>query len=130
MTTTLVVVVLALVGAGAATAGTADARTDASPELQTALDELVRSGVPGAILLVRDAHGTVKLTSGVAETTRETTLRPTDRFRVGSLTKTFVAAVVLQLAAEHRLSLEDSVEQWPPGLVPNGDAITIRRCST
>ncbi|MDG5803179.1 serine hydrolase [Streptomyces ossamyceticus] len=44
-------------------------------------------------------------------------LRRADRFRAGSITKTFIATVVLQLAAEHRLSLSDSVEDHLPGLV-------------
>ena len=50
-----------------------------------------------------------------------------DRFRVGSLTKTFTATLVLQLAEEHRLSLDDSVERWLPRLVRNGDAISVRQ---
>jgi D-alanyl-D-alanine carboxypeptidase len=50
-----------------------------------------------------------------------------DRFRVGSITKTFVATLVLQLAAEHRLSLDDTVERWLPGLVPGGEAISVRQ---
>jgi hypothetical protein len=36
------------------------------------------------------------------------------------LRKTFVAAVVLQLVAEGKLGLDDPVERWLPGLVPNG----------
>jgi CubicO group peptidase (beta-lactamase class C family) len=59
---------------------------------------------------------------------RRTPIRTTDRFRVGSLTKTFVATVVLQLVEEGRLSLADSVERWLPGLVPNGGDISVRRC--
>ncbi len=50
-----------------------------------------------------------------------------DRFRVGSITKTFVAVVVLQLVGEHRLKLDDTVEQWLPGLVPDGGRITVRQ---
>jgi D-alanyl-D-alanine carboxypeptidase len=53
-------------------------------------------------------------------------LRAGDRFRAGSITKTFVAVVVLQLVAEHRLRLGDTVERWLPGLVPNGRRITLR----
>ena len=49
-----------------------------------------------------------------------------DRFRIGSVTKSFVATIVLQLVNEGKLSLDDSVEQWLPGVVPNGSAITIR----
>jgi D-alanyl-D-alanine carboxypeptidase len=127
--TTVVVVatLVAAVGAGSSSAATVDRRADANPQLRAALDDLVRAGVPGAILLVRNADGTVRLTSGHSEVTKKTPIRPTDRFRVGSLTKSFVAAVVLQLAAEGRLSLGDTVERWLPGLVPNGDAITIRQ---
>jgi D-alanyl-D-alanine carboxypeptidase len=51
----------------------------------------------------------------------------TDRYRVGSATKTFVATVVLQLAGEGRLGLSDAVERWLPGLVPGGGAITVRQ---
>src|SRR5262249_50271996 len=50
----------------------------------------------------------------------------TDRFRVASMTKSFVATVVLQLVAEGKLRLGDTVERWLPGLVPNGGEITIR----
>jgi D-alanyl-D-alanine carboxypeptidase len=42
------------------------------------------------------------------------------------MTKTFVATVVLELAGEGALSLDDTVERWVPGLVPGGDAITVR----
>jgi D-alanyl-D-alanine carboxypeptidase len=126
-TMALTLALLALVGAGSATASTRDRGRAASPELQTALDRLVQTGVPGAILLVRDGNRTVRMTSGHSDVTKKTPIRARDRFRVGSLTKSFVSAVVLQLAAEDRLSLEDSVEQWLPGLVPNGRAITIRQ---
>jgi D-alanyl-D-alanine carboxypeptidase len=39
----------------------------------------------------------------------------------------FVATIVLQLVDEGKLSLEDSVEKWLPGVVPNGSAITVRQ---
>lgn len=44
-------------------------------------------------------------------------IRRTDHFRAGSITKTFIATVVLQLAAERRLSLSDPVERHLPGLL-------------
>ena len=57
-----------------------------------------------------------------------------DHFRAGSITKTFIATVVLQLAAEHRLSLSDTVEQHLPGLVRgagnDGRALTLRALLT
>jgi D-alanyl-D-alanine carboxypeptidase len=52
------------------------------------------------------------------------------RFRIGSATKTFTAAVVLQLAGEGKVSLSDTVEQWLPGVVHgdgyDGNQVTVR----
>src|SRR5580658_3244891 len=44
-------------------------------------------------------------------------MQPQDKVRIGSIAKTFVATVVLQLAAERRLSLNDSVQKWLPGVI-------------
>jgi D-alanyl-D-alanine carboxypeptidase len=100
------------------------ARSEA--RLRRALDGFVGAGVPGAIVLVRDGDQIVRLASGYRNLAAKTPLRPTDRFRVGSVTKSFVATVVLQLVGEGRLALDDTVERWLPGLVPNGDHITVR----
>ncbi|GAA4391379.1 serine hydrolase domain-containing protein [Actinomadura verrucosospora] len=52
-------------------------------------------------------------------------------FRMASTSKTLVAVVVLQLEAEGRLSLDDSVERWLPGVVRgngnDGGRITVRQ---
>ncbi|PBC60066.1 serine hydrolase [Streptomyces sp. Tue6028] len=69
-----------------------------------------------------------------AGTARRGTARPmpqNGRFRIGSATKTFTAAVVLQLVGEGRVSLDDTVEQWLPGVVRgngnDGRRITVRQ---
>lgn len=49
-----------------------------------------------------------------------------DRFGIESVTKTFVAAVVLQLVDEGRLSLADTIDRWLPRRVRDGRRITIR----
>jgi len=49
------------------------------------------------------------------------------RFRIGSVTKTFTATIVLLLAEERRLRLSDSLEKHLPGVVPRGGEITIRQ---
>ncbi len=55
----------------------------------------------------------------------------TDRLRAGSVTKMFIATVVLQLAAEHRLSLDAPVDHYLPGVVRkngyDGRRITVRQ---
>jgi D-alanyl-D-alanine carboxypeptidase len=47
-------------------------------------------------------------------------------FRAGSVTKTFVATVVLQLAGEGRLALDDTLARWVPGVLSYGDRVTVR----
>ena len=44
---------------------------------------------------------------------------------MGSITKTAIAVIALQLVGEGTLSLDDTIE-WLPGMVPNGGSITIR----
>jgi D-alanyl-D-alanine carboxypeptidase len=125
----LFVVVAFVVVATGLTASVAPARDPAggAPALQRALDELVAAGAPGVIALVRDRDRTFRLRSGLGDLATKTPMRATDRFRVGSLTKSFVATVVLQLVGEGKLALDDTVERWLPGSIPNGDAITVRQ---
>ncbi len=111
--------------ASAATTGTASA-AGANPRLQALLDELVANGASGAVALVDDGTRTWRLASGAAVLDPRIPLRPGARFRIASVTKTFVATVALQLVGERRLRLDDTVERWVPGLVPNGRAITLR----
>ena len=80
--------------------------------VKRSLDRLVAAGAPGAVVLVRAHERTLDLAAGYANTRTKTRMRASDRFRVGSVTKTFVATVILQLAGEGRLSLDDSVERW------------------
>jgi D-alanyl-D-alanine carboxypeptidase len=94
--------------------------------LQQDVDALVAAGAPGAILLVRDGNKPTRLTGGVADLATQTAMQAGDHYRIASLTKTYVATVVLQLVAEGKLRLSDSVERWLPGLVPKGSKITIR----
>jgi D-alanyl-D-alanine carboxypeptidase len=46
---------------------------------------------------------------------------PGDAVRVGSISKTFIAVVVLQLVAEHKVSLDEPVQRYLPGLLRAGD---------
>ncbi|NIK54800.1 serine hydrolase domain-containing protein [Kribbella shirazensis] len=96
----------------------------ASPkELQEGLDGVVAIG---ALAEVRDGGRVWRGSSGVAELDSSRKVPVAGRFRIGSVTKTFVATVVLQLVAEKRIRLDDSVERWLPGVVPNGANITVR----
>jgi D-alanyl-D-alanine carboxypeptidase len=98
----------------------------ANPTLQALLDELVANGATGALARLDDGQHTYRLASGAARLEPRQPLTPAARFRVGSITKTFVATVTMQLVGTGTLRLDDTVERWVPGLVPNGDAITLR----
>jgi len=63
--------------------------------------------------------------TGLDGSTRLTT---DSRMVIGSLTKTFVATLILQLAEEGRLELDDPLEAHLPGLeIPDADVITLRQ---
>lgn len=97
------------------------------PDLQEKLDGVVAVSAVGALAEVRDGHRVWRGGSGVAVRETSQPVPVQGRFRVGSITKTFVATVVLQLVAQGKLRLDDSVERWLPGVVPNGKHITVRQ---
>lgn len=129
--------------ATAATATTATAATAATmpatapaphaytqQDLQRDLNAIVATGVPGVLAEVRTGGRELRGTSGVANLDTRKPVNENGYFRVGSNTKTFISVVVLQLVAEHRLSLNDTVGRWLPGVVHghgnNGGTITVR----
>jgi D-alanyl-D-alanine carboxypeptidase len=94
--------------------------------VQRALDQAVAAGVPGITYLIRDGNRTTVLTSGKANVSTGRRMTADDRFRIASIAKTYLATVVLQLEAEHRLDLDAPVGRRLPGLLPDGDRITAR----
>ncbi|MFD9571794.1 serine hydrolase domain-containing protein [Streptomyces sp. NPDC059982] len=73
-----------------------------------------------ALVRVGGTSGVWRGRSGVADVRSGRGVIEDARFRAGSVTKTFTAAVVLQLAAEGRLELDRPVQQYLPGLLPGG----------
>ncbi|MFD9908782.1 serine hydrolase domain-containing protein [Streptomyces sp. NPDC059063] len=124
----------------AALAGPASAKADAEGEggsaaarprqaglLKEAVNAIHDTGAVGVLAEVRSPGTRDAARAGTAELG---TVRPVPwdgRFRIGSLTKTFTATVVLQLVGEGQLSLDDTVEHWLPGVVPAGSRITVRQ---
>ncbi|MCU1498064.1 MAG: beta-lactamase [Acidimicrobiales bacterium] len=98
-----------------------------NPRLQALVDELVHLGVPGVVAVVDNGTERWRAAAGAARLEPRQTMRTHARFRVGSVTKTFVATVVLQLVAAGKMTLDDTLETWLPGLVPGGDGITVRQ---
>ena len=107
--------------------------------LQDGLDTSVAElGIPGAIVIVRRADGVEwSGVSGISESSavpneacpawRGTPMETAMAFRVGSITKTFTATLILLLAEDGLLSLDDALDAWLPGVVPNSATITVRQ---
>jgi D-alanyl-D-alanine carboxypeptidase len=93
---------------------------------QRELRKLVSDGFSGAVAIVVTPKGTWRGAAGWAEF-KKRHADPSDRFAIESTTKTFVATVVLQLAGERRLALDDTVQHWLRGLFPARPRITIRQ---
>ncbi|MDX2522932.1 serine hydrolase domain-containing protein [Streptomyces europaeiscabiei] len=124
--TTVVALSLALLAALAPVR----AQAAANP-LQRDADALRDSGVTGVSVRL-DGPGLARTArSGVGDLEIGAPVPPAGYIRLGSTTKTYVATVVLQLVGEGRLSLEDSVERWLPGVVRgsgnDGDRVTVRQ---
>ena len=85
--------------------------------LQRAAGQLVTDGVPGVIIMTRRGQQVSDVVAGLADKATGQLMRPQDKVHIGSITKTVIATVVLQLAAEGRLSLNDSVQKWLPGVI-------------
>ena len=114
-------------GALAPSIGHAVPRTSSDEQaIQQRLDAVVDAGAVGAWAEVRIGADGWRAVSGSAKLNRQAPIPPNGSFRVGSVTKTFLATVVLQLVDEGRLGLNDSVRKWLPGLIPGGKRIKIK----
>ncbi|MFJ2268594.1 serine hydrolase domain-containing protein [Streptomyces sp. NPDC087849] len=94
-----------------------------------AIHALGVSGVQ-ARMIAPDGRQSVA-TSGTADLNTGRPVPSHGYFRMASTSKTLVATVVLQLEAEGRLSLDNTVDHWLPGVVRgdgnDGSRITIRQ---
>ena len=150
----MVLMVSAALGVGVLMAGAGWSKVDASPSandgasstmphqqgghkggLDPALEKSLeaafeksfkQSGVPGAIAAVRTPEGTWVSTRGVADRASGKPMRADMHHRIGSVTKTFTATLLLKADAEGLLSLDDTIDQYIKG-VPNGHEITLRQ---
>ena len=129
---------LLLLGAGSISAGEPKPLTDQQFEqlrgkVQAKLDDLrANAEFPGVTVGFVLADGrSAGVSSGFADAAKKVPLKPDDRMLAGSIGKTYVAAVVLQLVEEGKIGLDDKLEKWLgketwyPRL-PNGPDLTVR----
>jgi D-alanyl-D-alanine carboxypeptidase len=97
-------------------------------ELNAALHAVHRAGLPGLFAEVRAEDRVWRGAAGVADVATGRPVTADMRHRVGSITKTFTAAAVLQQVENGELDLDKPVGHYLPRLVPGerGTAITVR----
>ncbi|WP_242311570.1 serine hydrolase [Bacillus cereus group sp. BfR-BA-01331] len=99
--------------------------------VKQAMRDTLHLGFPGILVKTYEGGKTWGYAAGVANLSTKKPMKTDFRFRIASVTKTFTATVVLQLAGENRLNLDDSIEKWLPGVIQGNryDAkqITIRQ---
>lgn len=88
--------------------------------LDDRLGAVVQADLPGAVAVASGPGFRWEGAAGVADVEKRERLTPGHRFRIGSVTKIFVATVVLQLVAEGRLTLDDEAG-------PIAEGVTIRQ---
>jgi D-alanyl-D-alanine carboxypeptidase len=95
--------------------------------LHTALTAFIARGIVGAsVCIVRPGEAPFIATAGMADRARQTPVAPSHLFKIGSVTKSFVAATLMRLAEEGIVSLDVPIEAWFPKLA-YADRITVRQ---
>jgi len=108
------------------TGGVETVLRDAVEQIRTTQDQSFSIVIPGlAAAAVIDGAGSVPVpvASGTANPPGDTPLTTAERFHVGSITKTFTAALIMQLDEAGQLSLADPISNWIT--FPNGQNITL-----
>ncbi|MFI7015442.1 serine hydrolase domain-containing protein [Streptomyces sp. NPDC050164] len=99
-----------------------------NPALAAAIAGLPSADATAALVRVGGDEGVWRGSSGVHDLRTGRPADPGARFRAGSVTKVFTAAVALQLAAEGRLDLDRSARSYLPELIPASyEGVTVRQ---
>jgi D-alanyl-D-alanine carboxypeptidase len=99
-----------------------------SAQLDTALDKVHRAGMPGVFAEVRNGGHVWRGASGFADVSTGRPVSPDMRHRVGSISKSFTAAAVLQQVESGHVGLDMPISHYLPQFVPGerGRTITVR----
>lgn len=103
-------------------------------DLQALLDEVSEPDGPAFGIWISTPDETYSAVTGYANLEAGTPAQATDAFRIGSITKTFTATLILMLQEEGVLSVDDPISEWLPqdmvANIANGEALTIRHLLT
>ncbi len=100
------------------------AQASTTSELQRGLDKIHAAGMPGVFAVGQNGTAREPAASGAGDVNTGRPVQPHYRHRVGSITKTFVATVMLQLSAEGRVDLDAPIGRYLPEFAVDG--VTVR----
>ncbi|MBS0029222.1 serine hydrolase [Chitinophaga hostae] len=107
----------------------------AQTKMATQLDHLLADAIPAedpgvAVLIAQKGKVVYEAAFGSANLELRTPLTPNMVFRIGSVTKQFTAAGILQLLEQGKISLQDSIQQYLPDFPTKRATITIENLLT
>lgn len=103
-------------------------RKGLAAEADALFENSFEAGQPGGVLLLRQGETTLyRAAFGSADITRPQRLEPGALMRVGSITKPFTAAGILQLVKAGELRLDDPLSRHLPELKDGGAPVTLRQ---
>lgn len=126
---------ITLAGATGAHPGPEDVRLNAdyskAAVVHAVMEKYVKAGLPGVAVAVHtEKEGWWADAAGFSRTEDKTPMRPEHMQYLQSVTKTFMATVILQLMEKGKLSLDDPITRhlpaWAAGTLHNAADITVR----
>ena len=126
---TLAVALVLALRATVAEAASPRAARSADRQLRRAMLDLTarRDGPPGIAVVVQSRGRATFRTAGVGDVARRARIVASEHMRLASVAKAFSGAVALSLVAERKLSLDDTIGAWLPGLSTAWSAVTVRQ---
>jgi D-alanyl-D-alanine carboxypeptidase len=94
-------------------------------DIEALADTAVAAGIPGVSIAIVRGKQNIAITRGVADQATGEMVSTAHRFRMASMAKSLVAAVVLQLVDEGKLKLADPLGKWLPGTFPAHEQVPL-----
>jgi CubicO group peptidase (beta-lactamase class C family) len=103
---------------------------NALPDAAAALDTLMANYVGGVVLFARDGKTVARRAFGIADSRSSRACTIDSAFRLASVSKTFTSTLILMMAQEGRLHLDDRITKFLPEFSPIYNAVTVKHLLT
>jgi CubicO group peptidase (beta-lactamase class C family) len=104
------------------------------PPFEKLVDQIFKSAQTGitsgtSILVSQDGKIIYEKGFGYADVGNKVPVTPDTKFKIGSITKQFIAASILKLQEQGKISVQDKLSEYIPGF-PRGDEVSIHHLLT